>query len=240
MAPIFELANHLACLSLELAGSNDGRPLRRVIADLAAPGAGQLQSLDDLHRLVVGNLAEDDVAAIEPRGDDGGDEELGAVAALEKVRSAQISLGLVPFKRFLRVLAGIGHGQKAGLVVPQLEVLIGKLLAVDGLAAGALGQLAWTPKADRQLGDSHVAAGKVTALEHEVRDDAVEAGAAVAETVLASAELPEVAGGLRDNVVEEVEDDTALLLDCAVPKSANGRRAPARCNGRESTIRDWG
>ena len=117
---------------------------------------------------------------------------------------------------FSRVRASIGHGEKAGLVVPQLEVLIGKLLAVDGLAAGALGQLAWTPNADRELGDSHVAAGKVTTLEHEVRDDAVEAGAVVAEAVLASAELPKVAGGLRDNVVEEVEGDAALLLDCCI------------------------
>jgi hypothetical protein len=38
----------------------------------------------------------------------------------------------------LRVLASVGHGEKAGLVVPELEVLIGELLAVDGLATGAL------------------------------------------------------------------------------------------------------
>ncbi len=39
----------------------------------------------------------------------------------------------------LRVGAGVGHGQQTGAVVLQLEVLIGKLLAVDGLAASALG-----------------------------------------------------------------------------------------------------
>ena len=45
---------------------------------------------------------EDDVRVIEPRGDDGGDEELGAVG----------------------VLAGVGHGEQADLVVLELEVLI--------------------------------------------------------------------------------------------------------------------
>jgi hypothetical protein len=38
----------------------------------------------------------------------------------------------------LRVGSGVGHGQEEGLVVPQLEVLVTELLAVDGLAAGAL------------------------------------------------------------------------------------------------------
>jgi hypothetical protein len=52
--------------------------------DVAAEGAGggaeSLDLLDDLHGLVISDLAEDDVLAIEPRGDNGGDEELGAVA----------------------------------------------------------------------------------------------------------------------------------------------------------------
>ena len=38
----------------------------------------------------------------------------------------------------LRVGASVGHGQQTGLVVLQVEVLVGKLLAVDGLATGAL------------------------------------------------------------------------------------------------------
>lgn len=38
----------------------------------------------------------------------------------------------------VRVLAGIGHGQETGLGVLQLEVLVLELLAVDGLATGAL------------------------------------------------------------------------------------------------------
>jgi hypothetical protein len=47
---------------------------------LSAGAAGGLDELDNLHGLLVGNLAKDDVLAIEPRGDDGGNEELGAVA----------------------------------------------------------------------------------------------------------------------------------------------------------------
>ena len=39
-----------------------------------------LQALDNPHRLLIGDLAENDVLAIEPRGDDSGDEELRAVA----------------------------------------------------------------------------------------------------------------------------------------------------------------
>jgi hypothetical protein len=40
--------------------------------------------------------------------------------------------------KVLRVGAGVGHGQKEGLVVLQLEVLVAELLAIDGLAASAL------------------------------------------------------------------------------------------------------
>ena len=38
----------------------------------------------------------------------------------------------------VRVGASVGHGQQTRLVVLQLEVLIAELLAVDGLATGAL------------------------------------------------------------------------------------------------------
>lgn len=37
-----------------------------------------------------------------------------------------------------RIGTGIGHGQKTGLVVLSLEVLVRELLAIDGLAASAL------------------------------------------------------------------------------------------------------
>ena len=49
-------------------------------ADRAAGAAKSLDLLDNLHGGIVGNLAEDDVLAIEPGGHNGGDEELRAVA----------------------------------------------------------------------------------------------------------------------------------------------------------------
>ena len=58
-------------------------------------------------------------------------------------------------------------------------------------------------------GSTYVAPGKVTALQHELRDDAVELGVLVAEALLASAEGTEVLDGLGDNIVEELEVDAA-------------------------------
>jgi len=51
-----------------------------LVLDLAGTRSGTFEILDDLHAGVIGNLAEDDVLAIEPRSNDGGDEELGTVA----------------------------------------------------------------------------------------------------------------------------------------------------------------
>ena len=65
-------------LLLALARLDNGRAL--AVLDLTAARASGLNGLDDAQTLVVSNLAEDDVAAVEPGGDDGGDEELGAVA----------------------------------------------------------------------------------------------------------------------------------------------------------------
>jgi hypothetical protein len=56
------------------------------------------------------------VATIEPRGDDGGDEELRAVG----------------------VGASVSHGQQTRLGVLPLDLLIAELLAVDGLATSAV------------------------------------------------------------------------------------------------------
>ena len=56
------------------------------------------------------------MAAIEPGGDDGGDEELRAVG----------------------VWAGVSHAEHEGLLVLELEVLVCKFLAVDRFGAGAL------------------------------------------------------------------------------------------------------
>jgi len=66
-------------LSLLSARLGDGGDTLAVL-DGTAGGAASLDGLDDGDGLSVSDLAEDDVAAVEPRGDDGGDEELGAVA----------------------------------------------------------------------------------------------------------------------------------------------------------------
>jgi hypothetical protein len=50
------------------------------VLDAAVAGASGLDGADNVHRLIVSNLAENDVAAVQPRGNDGRDEELGAVA----------------------------------------------------------------------------------------------------------------------------------------------------------------
>jgi len=141
--------------------------------DLTTSRASSLESLDDGHGLII-NLAEDDVLAIEPAGEDGGDEELGTVG----------------------IWSSVGHGEKSWLGVGDLEVLIGELLTVDGLATGT------------------VSAGEVTSLEHELWDDAVERRTSIAESLLASAESTEVLSGLWDYVIVELECDTAgLVLD---------------------------
>jgi hypothetical protein len=48
--------------------------------DGTAARASTLQGIDDFLAGIVRDLAEDDVLAIEPRGNDSGDEELRAVA----------------------------------------------------------------------------------------------------------------------------------------------------------------
>ena len=61
--------------------------------------------------------------------------------------------------------------------------------------------------------------GEVTALEHEVVNDAVEDAASVAVAFLASAEGTEVLGSLGDNVGKKLEVDAAKRL-CEIFLSA--------------------
>lgn len=97
----------------------------------ARAGAHSLNGLDDIH--AIDNLAEHDVLAVQPRGLDGGDEELGAV----------------------RVLARVGHGQQTGASVLQLKVLVLELLAVDRLAAHAVA-VREVATLDHEVGDDTV------------------------------------------------------------------------------------
>merc|ERR1719181_196141 len=140
----------------------------------AAAAADAFNGFDNIHALA--DLAENGVAAIEPCGLDGADEELGAVG----------------------VRASVGHGKDAFAGVLELEVLVLELFAVDGFAASA------------------GAVGEVTALEHELRDDAVELAALVvqrlarlAHALFASAESAEVLDRLGDGLAVQVHDDAA-------------------------------
>jgi hypothetical protein len=105
-----------------------------LVFDLTTSGSGGLESLDNVQGLLISNLTEDDVLTIEPAGDNGGDEELRTVAAIILLvgpleTSSEVSL---------RIWSSVGHGEKSWLGVLSLEVLIGKLLTVNGLSTGTL------------------------------------------------------------------------------------------------------
>ena len=82
--PILGRSSFLTCgVESSCSGSTTIDDCRlEVELDLTGAGASSLKSLDDVHALLVCNLAEDNVLAIEPGGDDGSDEELRAVAAM--------------------------------------------------------------------------------------------------------------------------------------------------------------
>lgn len=75
--------------------------------DLTSSTAGGLELLDNLHAGIICDLAEDDVLAIEPRGDDGGDEELGAVT--DNGKSVDILDGMAIACVNSRVGTCVGH-----------------------------------------------------------------------------------------------------------------------------------
>jgi len=89
------------------------------------------------------------------------------------------------------IWTGVGHRKNSRSGVLQLEVLILELVAVDRLAT------------------SSVVVGEVTTLAHEVRDDAVEAGALEAESFLASAQSTEVLGSLWHYFGSQLHDNPA-------------------------------
>ena len=108
---------------------------RRGNGDLLAWTTGsraeRLDGLDDLKGLVISDLAEDDVLAIEPAGDDGGDEELRAVGVWAGVLYDCVSVlySLLTSRSLLVVT--YSHAQKTWAGVLELEVLVLELLAID-------------------------------------------------------------------------------------------------------------
>ena len=76
----------------------------------------------------------------------------------------------------------------------ELEVLVGKLFAVDALAAGS------------------VVIGEVAPLKHKLGDDAVKSRPFITEALLLGAQQPEVTCSFGCDVVEKLEDDAASGL----------------------------
>lgn len=98
--------------------------------------------------------------------------------------------------RAVRVGPRIRHRHYAWSRVLQGEVLVGELHPVDRLAASA------------------VVVGEVTALAHEVGDDAVESGALVPKALLACAQRAEVLACLRRNVASQLEQKRVFTNTC--------------------------
>lgn len=92
------------------------------------------------------------------------------------------------------VWACIGHRQNSGARVFKVEVLILKLLAIDGLA----------PRS--------IASGEVTTLAHELRDDSMEFGTFEPKSLLPGAKCPEVFRSFGNLVSLQFHFDSANRL----------------------------
>lgn len=102
-----------------------------LLSGLARVGTKSLNGLDNIEAL--GDLTEDNVLTIEPRSDNGGDEELGTVG----------------------VGTSVSHGEKTDLVVVLLEVLIGESSTVDRFATSTV-VVGEVTTLEHELGDNTV------------------------------------------------------------------------------------
>lgn len=91
------------------------------------------------------------------------------------------------------VRTSVGHRHDAGSSVLQGEVFILEFISIDGLASSA------------------VVVGEVTALAHEVRDDAMESRALESVALLAGAQSTEVFACLRSNIGAKLKRDNFLI-----------------------------
>uniref|UniRef100_A0ABI7YYR0 Uncharacterized protein n=1 Tax=Felis catus TaxID=9685 RepID=A0ABI7YYR0_FELCA len=140
------------------------------LAGLAVPGPKALHGFHDVHAFL--HHAKHHVLAIQPLGLGGADEKLGTV----------------------RVGSGVRHGQDARTCVLQDEILVVKLLPVDGLASSA------------------IMACEVTTLAHKSRDNPVKAGTFVTKSFLPSAESTKILCCLGNFVCKQLEGDAAQGL----------------------------
>merc|ERR1719412_2410230 len=101
--------------------------------------------------------------------------------------------------------AGVGHGEQPGGAVLHQEVLIIELGTIDALS----------PRTIKIL--------KISTLDHELGNDAMEDGAPVGEPllVLAAGDAVEVPGSQRHNLVKKLHDNssTGLIIDCDIKEN---------------------
>jgi hypothetical protein len=117
------------------------------------------------------------------------------------------------------------------------KVLVCELLAVDRLAAGALFQRQHHASVESRIRHhlAYVTAGKVTALDHKVVNDAVEGGSSVAKSLLASAQRCKVFACSGNNVIVELEANNGrLCFQLCYTRYVNSRTA--RTLTRQRTI----
>lgn len=137
----------------------------------AVRGAISLNLANNIHTL--NNTAEDNMLAIKPGSLDCAQEELGTIG----------------------VWSSIGHGQNARASVTQVEVLISKLLAIDGLPTCS------------------IPISEVTTLTHEVRNHTMEGAALVAKAFLPSAQGTEVLSSLGHNISSQLQKKVSAISD---------------------------
>ena len=203
--------NYVLPMSSQLTGLGDGGVLG--VGDLARLAAGCLDGLDDLQRLTIRDFAKDHVLAVQPIGDNGGDEELRSVA--DESRASQQGPG---------EKGGSAHVFGPALAMDKRPGIVCFLRKFSSANFSPYIDLPPVPccGADRSAvfrflydGGStatHVATGEVTALKHELRDHTMELRTSVAKALLASAKGTEVFSGLGSDIVVEVEIDPAGLV----------------------------
>lgn len=127
---------------------------------------------EELHAL--NDLTKDHMLSVQPWGLGSAEEKLTAIG----VRSS------------------IGHGQDAWASVLKLEVLILKLVAIDGLSTSA------------------IVVGEISALAHELGDDAMESWTLVGHsTLFTGAQRSEILGCARNHISAELKTDK-IKIQC--------------------------
>ena len=192
----------------DLSSLSDLDHLRGLVAGLGHV----LDLVDDL--VALEDLAEYDVASIEPAGDDGGNEELRAVGVLARVRLLMLLVkswsmtttnservqGLQNACRGVSMPAVSEHSRwfvqsptqlVSPTCVPGREGCATHHGEKALLGVLELEVLIWELLAVDGLAASSVAVGEVTTLDHELLDDAVEGRALVSVAILAGRQLTE-------------------------------------------------